>query len=77
MRVTLCGLARQRRWKAPDLLPAKLEKSDARIAASRKFSRSLANHLVACERGVKELGNTAQCPVVRGCARRRSEAKRC
>ena len=35
---TLQPEARQRRWKAPDLLPAKLEKGDARIAVHSKKS---------------------------------------
>ena len=47
---TLRPEARQRRWKAPDLLPAKLQKGDARIAAMRKIRRSLVNHPAACER---------------------------
>ena len=72
--------ARQGRWNAPDLLPAKLEKGYARIAAMWKFHRSLANNPSACDRGVKERGNTAQCPVVievaRGDDQRRSGVKR-
>jgi DNA-binding transcriptional MerR regulator len=50
--------------KARDLLSAKLEEVDARINAMRKFRRSLANHLAACERELKERGNAARCPVV-------------
>jgi hypothetical protein len=47
---TLQPEARQRRWKVPDLLPAKREKGDARIAAIRKIHRSLVNHPAVCER---------------------------
>jgi DNA-binding transcriptional MerR regulator len=50
--------------KVRDLLRAKLEDVDARMEAMRKFRRSLANHLAACERELKERGNTARCPVV-------------
>ena len=50
--------------KVRDLLRAKLEDVDSRIEAMRKFRRSLANHLAACERELKERGNAARCPVV-------------
>jgi DNA-binding transcriptional MerR regulator len=50
--------------KVRDLLRAKLEDVDARMEAMRKFRRSLANHLAACERELKERGNAARCPVV-------------
>lgn len=50
--------------KVRDLLRAKLGDVDARIEAMRKFRRSVANHLAACERELKERGNAARCPVV-------------
>ena len=50
--------------KVRDLLRAKLEDVDARINAMRKFRRSLASHLAACERELKERGDAARCPVV-------------
>ena len=50
--------------KVRDLLRAKLEEVDARIEAMRKFRRSLANHLTACERELKRRGDAARCPVV-------------
>jgi MerR family transcriptional regulator, mercuric resistance operon regulatory protein len=50
--------------KVRDLLRAKVEEVDARIEAMRKFRRSLADHLAACERELKERGNAARCPVV-------------
>jgi DNA-binding transcriptional MerR regulator len=50
--------------KVRDLFSAKLEEVDPRINAMRKFRRSLANHLAACERELKERGNAARCPVV-------------
>jgi len=45
-------------------LRAKLEDVDARIEAMRKFRRSLADHLAACEREMKKRGDAARCPVV-------------
>ncbi|MGH9752543.1 MAG: heavy metal-responsive transcriptional regulator [Blastocatellia bacterium] len=56
------GVAECRRVR--DLLQARLEDVDARIKAMRKFRRSLASHLAACERELKERGNAARCPVV-------------
>ncbi len=47
-----------------DLLRAKLEDVDARIKAMRKFRRSLADHLAACERELRKRGDAARCPVV-------------
>ncbi|HZF39749.1 MAG TPA: heavy metal-responsive transcriptional regulator [Blastocatellia bacterium] len=66
--------------KVRDLLSAKLEEVDARIQAMRKFRRSLANHLAACESELKERGNAARCPVVieiaRGGDRQRTVVKK-
>ncbi len=50
--------------KMRDLLRAKLEDVDSRILSMRKFRHSLADHLAACERELKERGNAARCPVV-------------
>ena len=50
--------------KVRDLLRAKLEDVDTRIEAMRKFRRSLASHLAACDRELKERGDAARCPVV-------------
>jgi len=50
--------------KVRDLLRAKLEDVDSRIEAMRKFRRSLADHLAACERELKKRGDAARCPVV-------------
>jgi DNA-binding transcriptional MerR regulator len=50
--------------KVRDLLRAKLEDVDLRINAMRKFRRSLAYHLAACERELNERGNAARCPVM-------------
>jgi DNA-binding transcriptional MerR regulator len=50
--------------KVRDLLRAKLEDVDARIEAMRKFRRSLARHLAACERELKKRGDGVRCPIV-------------
>jgi MerR family mercuric resistance operon transcriptional regulator len=63
--------------KVRDLLRAKLEEVDARINAMRKFRRSLANHLAACERELKEHGNAARCPVVIEIARGGDQHREC
>ena len=47
-----------------DLLCIKLTELDERMRRIREFRRSLAEHLAACERELKERGTAAQCPVV-------------
>jgi len=47
-----------------DLLRAKLAELDERMRSMRDFRRTLANHLAACERTLKEQGETARCPVI-------------
>ena len=47
-----------------DLLRAKLTELDERMKAMKEFRRTLARHLAACERELKEHGEEAECPVV-------------
>lgn len=47
-----------------DLLRVKLTELDERMRMMREFRRTLAHHLAACEKELKERGGKAQCPVL-------------
>jgi DNA-binding transcriptional MerR regulator len=47
-----------------DLLRAKLTELNERMKAMKEFRGTLARHLAACERELKEHGDEAACPVV-------------
>ncbi|MGH9837587.1 MAG: MerR family transcriptional regulator [Blastocatellia bacterium] len=59
---TESGAAECRRVR--DLLRAKLDELDEQIKATRKFRRTLADHLAACERELNRRGKAAECPVI-------------
>ena len=60
--LTTGGEAECRRVR--DLLRVKLTELDERLKTMRRFRRSLASHLDACERELKQHGAAACCPVV-------------
>ncbi len=47
-----------------DLLRGKLAELDERMKKMRDFRRTLNGHLAACEKELKQHGDTAACPVV-------------
>jgi DNA-binding transcriptional MerR regulator len=56
------GAAECRRVR--NLLRAKLEEMDKKIAARRAFRRTLARHHEACEKELSKRGNGAKCPAL-------------
>jgi MerR family mercuric resistance operon transcriptional regulator len=50
--------------RVSELLRAKLDELKTRIKTMQNFRRTLARHLTACERELKEKGNAAECPVI-------------
>lgn len=50
--------------RVSELLRAKLHELESRIRVMQNFRRTLARHLTACERELKDKGNAAECPVI-------------
>ena len=58
-----------------DLLSKKIGELDDKMTAMKKFRRTLARHLSACERELDTRGDSACCPVVAGGKNRPSQEK--
>ena len=49
-----------------ELLNKKLGELDSKMTAMKDFRRTLARHLLACERELETHGDSACCPIVTG-----------
>ncbi len=50
--------------RVSELLRAKLDEIESRIKTMQNFRRTLAHHLVTCEKELKARGEAAECPVI-------------